>query len=232
MKKKLKILALVPARGGSKGIKNKNLKKINNKSLIEITSNFIDECKIFDLKILSSDSDRILNLGKKLKFVTIKRPKKISKDHINDFQVINHVIKELKRKSLKFDYLVYLQPTAPFRKKNHFLKVLKKVIRKNLNGAWSVSKIDKKFHPMKIILNKDNYIQLYLKEGEKFISRQKLDQVFIRNGLFYIFLINELVKKKSIYLKKIYLSVTNYFNVNIDTFKDLSIARKNYFKIK
>lgn len=222
----------MPARGGSKGIKNKNLKKINNKSLIEITSNFIDKCKIFDLKIISSDSEKILNLGKKLKFLTIKRPNRISKDHINDFQVINHVIKELIRKKLKFDYLVYLQPTAPFRKKNHFVKTLKKVIRENLNGAWSVSKIDKKVHPMKILLNKDSYIQLYLKEGEKFISRQKLDQIFIRNGVFYIFSIKELMKKKSIYLKKMYLSLTDYFNVNIDTLKDLKIARKNYRKIK
>ena len=65
MKKKFRIIALVPARGGSKGIKNKNLKKIKKKSLIEITSSFIDKCKIFDLKLISSDSDRILKHGKK-----------------------------------------------------------------------------------------------------------------------------------------------------------------------
>ena len=222
----------MPARGGSKGIKNKNLKKIKTRSLIEITSSFIDKCKIFDLKLISSDSDRILKHGKKLEFMTIKRPKKISKDHATDYQVINHAIKELHKKKLEFDYLAYLQPTAPFRKTNHFLNALKKVYKNRLNGAWSVTEIDKKMHPMKIILNNNNFINLYLKDGKKFKSRQKLEQVFIRNGLFYIFSTRELLKKKSIYLKKMYLSLTKYFNVNIDTIKDLKIARKNYYRLK
>ena len=91
----------MPARGGSKGIKNKNLKKIKKRSLIEITSNFIDKCKIFDLKLISSDSARILKHGKKLKFMTIRRPKKLSKDHATDYQVINHAIKELHKKKIR-----------------------------------------------------------------------------------------------------------------------------------
>ena len=65
---------------------------------------------------------------------------------------------------------------------------------------------------MKIILNNNSFINLYLK-GKKFKSRQKLDEVFIRNEL-YIFSTKELLKK-SIYLKKMYLSLTKYFNVNI-----------------
>lgn len=222
----------MPARGGSKGIKNKNLKKIKKRSLIEITSSFIDKCKIFDLKLISSDSARILKHGKKLKFMTIRRPKKLSKDHATDYQVINHAIKELHKKKLEFDYLAYLQPTAPFRKKKHFLNVLKKVYKNRLNGAWSVTAIDKKMHPIKIILNNNSFINLYLKEGKKFKSRQKLDEVFIRNGLFYIFSTKELLKKKSIYLKKMYLSLTKYFNVNIDTVKDLKIARENYYRLR
>ena len=87
-------------------------------------------------------------------------------------------------------------------------------------------------HPMKIILNNNSFINLYLKEGKKFKSRQKLDEVFIRNGLFYIFSTKELLKKKSIYLKKMYLSLTKYFNVNIDTVKDLKIARENYYRLR
>ena len=117
-------------------------------------------------------------------------------------------------------------------KKKHFLNVLKKVYKNRLNGAWSVTAIDKKMHPMKIILNNNSFINLYLKEGKKFKSRQKLDEVFIRNGLFYIFSTKELLKKKSIYLKKMYLSLTKYFNVNIDTVKDLKIARENYYRLR
>ena len=83
-----KILALVPARGGSKGIKLKNLKKINGKSLIKITSEFIDECKFFDFKIISTDHKKIINESNKLGFNIIKRNKKLSGDKISDYEVI------------------------------------------------------------------------------------------------------------------------------------------------
>ena len=101
---KKKILALVPARGGSKGIKLKNLKKIKNKSLIEITSDFINKCNFFDLKVLSSDSNLILKHAKKLNFEIIKRNKKLSGDQVSDIEVINHALIQLTKKNLNFDY--------------------------------------------------------------------------------------------------------------------------------
>ena len=91
-----KIIALVPARGGSKGIKNKNIKNIKKKSLIKITSDFIDNSKIFDYKILNSDSGKILQIGKKCNFINIKRPKKLSGSRISDFQIIDYSINKFK----------------------------------------------------------------------------------------------------------------------------------------
>ena len=100
MKKKNKIYAIVPARGGSKGIKNKNLKKINNKSLIQITSEFIDKSKLFDKKIISSDSDKILNHAKKFNFELVKRPKSLSGDRVSDFEVIQNCLKKIEKKKI------------------------------------------------------------------------------------------------------------------------------------
>ncbi len=223
---KKKIIALVPARGGSKGIKFKNLKKINNKTLVEITSDFIDNTKIFDEKILNSDNKKILNIGKKLKFLNFVRPKKLSGDRVSDYSLIKYSLKKLDKLNIKADYLVYLQPTSPKRNIKYFLTSLKTVIRKKLDGAWSVSKIDKKFHPLKILLNYKGYMKLYSNLGKKIISRQMLNDVFIRNGIFYIFSIKQLKKQKTIYLKKIYLSETNYASVNIDSLDELKAARK------
>ena len=223
---KRKIIALVPARGGSKGIKNKNLKKIKNKSLVKIASDFIDNSKIFDYKILNSDSKKILQEGKRCKFINIKRLKKLSGPRISDFQIINYTIKQLDRLKINADYIVYIQPTSPIRRVNQLIKSLKSVILNNLDGCWSVTKIDKKYHPYKILISKNKKLKLFLKSGKKIIARQMLNDVFIRNGVFYIFSIKELKKQKTIYLKNMSLSETYYKTVNIDNIQDLIEARK------
>lgn len=218
-----KIYALVPARGGSKGIKFKNLKKINNQTLVEITSKFIDNCKIFDEKILSSDHDKILKLGKKLKFKNVTRNKYLGGDNISDFKIIFHSLKKL---NIKDGYLVYLQPTSPIRKKHHLIETLKKVINLNFHSSWSVSRVSKKYHPFKILIEKKKNLLLFDHSGKKFISRQLLADIFIRNGVFYIFSIKKLLQKKTIYLDKILKSETKYKISNIDDYKDLREARK------
>lgn len=215
----------MPARGGSKGIKNKNLKKIKNKSLIQITSEFIDKSKIFDKKIISSDSDRILRHAKKLNFDLIKRPKNLSGDRVSDFEVIKNCLEKIDKKNLP-DFIVYLQPTAPIRKISHLKQTMLFVIKKNYDSAWSVVEIDKKFHPLKILQVENKKLKLYLKIGKKIIARQMLDKVFIRNGIFYIFNVESLLNKKSIYLEKTYPSITNYHSINIDTIQDLNAVKK------
>tara|TARA_Y100001970_G_C14211167_1_gene847023 strand:- start:1651 stop:2343 length:693 start_codon:yes stop_codon:yes gene_type:complete len=219
--KNKKILALVPARSGSKGIKNKNLKKIKNKTLIGYTSNFIDKLKIVDEKILSTDGLKIINEGKKYKYNVIKRPRKLSGDRVPDIKVINHILNQNQIKNNNFDYLIYLPPTSPIRKTKHLKEALSKVIKNNLDGSWSVTKIDKKNHPLKVFSIQKNLLKLYLSKGKKIIVRQQLDDIYIRNGVFYIFSIKEIFKQKTIYLKKIYPALTNYEIVNIDNLNDL-----------
>jgi CMP-N,N'-diacetyllegionaminic acid synthase len=228
--KKKVIIALVPAKGNSKGIKLKNLKKIGKKSLIELTSDFIDKVGIFNLKILSSENERILKLASKLNFYCIKRPKKLSSQFISDYQVIKHSIGAIK-KIITADYIVYLQPTSPIRRVSHLNHAIKEVINKNLDGAWSVSLADKKNHPLKILfIDKNKNLKLFDKRGKKIVARQMLNNIYIRNGVFYIFSIKSLIKQKTIYLKKIYPSITNYETSNIDTFLDLKDAKMIYNK--
>ena len=102
----------------------------------------------------------------------------------------------------------------------------KTVIKKKFHGSWSVTKISKKYHPNKILINKKKFLCLHNVEGLKFVSRQLLNDIFIRNGIFYIFSIKELEKQKTIYLKKLNLAETYYKTVNIDTAEDLKEARK------
>ena len=225
---KKKIYAIVPARGGSKGIKLKNLRKIKNRSLIEITSNFIDACKIFDGKILNSDNKKILKMGRKLKFINLNRPKSLSGDSTSDYQLLDYTLKRMSKLKISADYLIYLQPTSPVRKCNHLVEALKTVIKKNLDGAWSVNKINNKFHPLKVLIENNGYLKPFTKLGKKIVARQMLSNAYIRNGICYIFSVKSLKKQKTIYLKKNLLVKTDYRNINIDNFEDLRIA-KSFF---
>ncbi len=225
MYKKKKILILIPARGGSKGIKLKNLRKINGISLLEHTINFAKGLNIADKIIVSTDHKKIKKISLKKNCFVHKRSKYLSGDKISDFQLIKDVIYKNNKKN-NYDYIIYLQPTSPIRKVNQILISLKKVINENLDGSWSVTKIDEKFHPLKILKIKNNYLKSFIKKGQKIIARQQLNDCYIRNGVFYIFKIHSLILSRSIFLKKIFPSITNYKSINIDNFKDLSEAKK------
>ena len=105
-----KILALIPARGGSKGIKYKNLKKINGITLIGHTSSFIDKCKFFDGKILSTESEKIIKEAENLKIKIFKRSKSTSNDYTSDFEVIKEVLNDKTIKKNMILWSIYNQP--------------------------------------------------------------------------------------------------------------------------
>ena len=220
------IIALVPARGGSKGIKLKNLKKINGKSLIQLVSNFIDKCKFIDYKIISSDHKKIINIGKELNFLICKDQKN-SLRGISDYKVIMNAIKILTNKfKLYPDYIIYLQPTSPIRREKDLREGISQIINKNYDAVWTISKIDKKFHPLKILDIKNNRIVTNSLNGNKIIARQMLDDKYIRNGIFYILNVKSLIKQKTMYMKKIFPFLIDYKFANIDTLSDLKMARE------
>ena len=226
---KKKILALIPARGGSKGIIFKNLKKIKGVSLIGHTSKFIDECKFFDEKLISTESKKVINEAKKLKIKIFQRSKLTSKDYTSDYDVITEVLKKKDIKKKSYDYVVYLQPTSPIRKISQLTNALSVVIKKDYDASWSISPIDKKFHPKKILkLSNKGFLKIYTNSGKKIFARQQLENIYIRNGVFYIFRVSKLLKSDDIFLKKNYPSITNYSYVNIDTLQDLKKTRKMF----
>lgn len=227
LKIKNKIIIVIPARGGSKGIKLKNLKKIHKRSLLEIVINFSKSLKLTKYIVVSSDHSKILNLAKKNGVIPIKRPKKLSGDFISDYQVIYHSVRVIeKSEKKKFDYIFYLQPTSPFRKKKDILSAFKQVIKEKYDCSFSVSNVDIKYHPKKIFILKGKFINLFSNLGKKILARQQLNKIFIRNGVFYIFNRNKLFFKKSIYLKKNYPFIIRHKLKNIDTYSDLRESRR------
>ena len=138
MFKNKKIVAIIPARKRSKGIKNKNLKKLNGHPLIAYSILNARKSKLIDRVFVSTDGKKIEKISRKLGAEVIIRPKKFSNDIIMpDFAVI-HAIKFITNKlRYNFDYVVFLQPTSPLRKKNELDLAIKKCIIKKLDTLFS-----------------------------------------------------------------------------------------------
>ena len=102
MYKKKKILVVIPARGGSKGIKNKNLKKIKGRSLIKILTQVLNKIKIIDDILISTDSDKIFKEAKKNKIINrVFRSKKLAGDRIDDMPVLKEALLNFEQKTQK-----------------------------------------------------------------------------------------------------------------------------------
>ena len=112
----LKILAIIPARGGSKTIPLKNLYKLNKKPLIQYTIESAVSSKIFEKIVVSSDSKKILDFSKKNKKISIhKRPKKYALDFSSTDSVVECVLNDEMKKNKIYDYLCVIEPTSPLR---------------------------------------------------------------------------------------------------------------------
>ena len=126
----MKILAVITARANSTRLKNKNLKKIKNKTLVEITINFIKKIKKIDDVILSSDSRRINLIAKNKNIKTVeRRPYNLSTKNTPSAKTVIHAVKFYEKKFKKIDAIALFQPTSPFRNEKFINKCIKKFLR-------------------------------------------------------------------------------------------------------
>lgn len=225
---KLNTLCIIPARSGSKGIRNKNLKKINNISLIGHAVKCAIKSKIFSDIVISTDSKRYGSEAEKFggKFLFL-RSKKLSGSCVGDIDVLYDALKktEIYTKK-KYDFIAMLQPTCPTRKPIHIIRCFKKISKNKLDTVWTVTKVDKKYHPLKILTKVENEnFKNYISKGKKIIARQQLGDVYIRNGACYFFNRKNILNK-NLYGKKNYLEIIKEEMTNIDNHSDLVRARK------
>ena len=129
------VLGIIPARSGSKGIEDKNIKKINNKTLIEIAYQTAKKSKIFTHILISTDSLKYKKILKKAKInIDSLRSKKYSKDNSTDLELLNYEIKKFENYiKKKINYVALLQPTSPFRSSKDLIKCFQIIKSKKLN---------------------------------------------------------------------------------------------------
>lgn len=230
-KKKLNILGIIPARGGSKEIKRKNLLKIGNKSLIEIAVKSVKESKYLTRTIFSTDDEEMYKLGRKLNVeVPFKRPKKLGSDKASIFSVVKHAVEWLKKnENWDTDIIVLLQPTTPFRSAKHIDEVIKLLLRTKANSAITIKKPDYPPHWM-LKLDGDKKLSSLIRNGNKFLRRQDTPNIYQPAGLVFAF------TKKLLYSLKTVLPsgdtrgfiVSEKEGINIDTWEQYEMAKLFY----
>ncbi len=237
LKKKLRIIAIIPCRSGSKGVKDKNILKLFGKPLIYYSILFAKSCNFIDRVIVSTDSKKYAIIAKKLGAeVPVLRPKKISKDSSLDIEFFKHMINFLKNKEKYYpDIIIHLRPTNPIRKVKIMKKALNTLVnKKNISSVRSISKLPKNIYKC-FYLNNKNILESVTKkfiDNKEFFNlpRQILPNSYYLNGVYDVFR-TKLIKKNMISGKKIYGLKTKE-NLDIDTKEDVKIAKtkKKIFK--
>ena len=220
-------LCVIPARGGSKGVKNKNIRLLNKKPLIEYTIKEAQKIKSITDLIVSTDSRKIQKISNKLGVKTpFLRPKKLSTDKALTYPVILHALFFMENlNNKKYDYILVLQPTTPFRNANHIKKSLELIKKSKYDSVVSLVDVGAN-HPlrMKTIIN--NKLKNYVNQGFwNMKPRQKLPKVYIRNGCIYLIKRDIFIKEKSMIGNNCFgMVMSSKESINIDTEIDFKIA--------
>lgn len=221
----MKILGLIPARGGSKGVLKKNIQQIHGKPLIAYSIELGLQCKdVMDI-VVSTDDDEIEEISLSYGATVIKRPKDLASDVSDVTDTVLHSITELKEKQNKtYDILILLQPTSPLRTLTDINNVINMFYENTqLDGVVSVVKVIDN-HPARMykFLNTKK-LDPYTKQGET-IRRQDLTPLYIRNGCIYAVRTSTFIKKKTLMpINKNGYLMDHRWAVNIDTEIDLEL---------
>lgn len=221
------ILAIIPARGGSKGVKMKNLKILNNIPLIGHTILASKKSKFITRTVVSTDNIEIANISKKFGAeVPCLRPEKLAQDDSLTIDSVFHVLDFLKKKE-KYDpkYVLLLQCTSPLRNENHIDAAIKKLFKSSFDGIISICEAE--VNPYWTNILKNEKLQYFIEEGKNIKRRQDLPIIYRYNGAIF-FVKTEVLKREKTFEVK---NSTGYVmdkesSIDIDTEFDFKIAEE------
>ena len=223
-----RILGVIPARAGSKGIVNKNIIDVGGQPLIKYTieaalnSSMITDC------IISTDSDEIASLAESLGLsAPFIRPNNLSDDKALSLPVIQHAVNFMEQKhSFHYDAVIMLQPTTPLRTSEDIDKSLSILMSEKLDSVISVVEVEGN-HPLRMKRIVNNRLVNYVDQGhEDMRPRQDLPKVYIRNGAIYATIRDILIDEDSFIGENSYPFVmSKEKSINIDTISDLHLAQ-------
>lgn len=220
----MEIIGIIPARRGSKGIKNKNIKRLNEKPLIQYSISQALKSNITRV-IVNTEDPKIASMAKSFGAeIPFLRPKKLADDISTNFDVIKDTIDFFRKQSYFPDIVLLLQPTSPFRTKDIINKSISLLKTKKVSSVISVKKV--KEHPDIMLKKYQRFLKPISKDFLKHSKRQSRSPLFVPSGVVYTFWANNIKKYASLYGPKIhpFLIDDEKINIDIDSPFDFFIA--------
>lgn len=217
-------IAIITARSGSKGLKDKNIKRLNGIPLLAYSINAANESSVFSEVMVSTDSEHYAKISRDLgASVPFLRSEMTSSDNAGSWDVVKEVLLNYKNKGILFDTVCLLQPTSPLRTAVDIKKGYSQLIENDADSITSVCEVD--HNPLwTMVLPDDNSLSEYRKKS-KDLPRQQLDKYYRVNGALYIRKIKYIGSDIIICNDNEYAYVMDRrFSIDIDTQEDFDLA--------
>lgn len=224
----MRVLAIIPARGGSKGVPGKNIKLLGGKPLLQYTLESANESQLLTRVILSSDDASIIAtaeaLGLEVPFI---RPANLATDQAKSIEVVQHAVQYFEEKGEFFDAVCLLQPTSPFREKGFIDAAIEKFIQTGVDTLLSVLPVPHEYNPHWVFEeNEAGHLKIATGENQIISRRQELPGAYYRDGSLYLTKM-DYIKQGTFYGAQLGFIVSNPdFYVNIDTPTDWIAAEQ------
>lgn len=222
----MRVVAVVPARGGSKGIPMKNLRTVGGRPLVALVGDVVREVPEIDRCVVSTDHDEIARVAEAAGIAApFRRPEAMSGDRIGDWDVLAHAVRATEAlDGVVYDIVVMLQPTSPLRKAIDVSGTIRMLAEGGYDSVWTVSATDSKAHPLKQLTVRDGVLDYWDQRGAGIIARQQLETVYHRNGIAYAITRACLLEQGTIKGHRTGGYIVSGEHVSIDTEWDLALV--------
>lgn len=225
------MIAIIPARGGSKGLPGKNIKNFHGHPLISYAIREAQKSKYIDRVIVSTDDNSIAEVAKEYNAeIPFLRPTNLAQDTSPVIETYFYTIEKLKEtENYEVDDFIVLQPTSPLRNVNHIDESIQLYYNKKADSVISVSEMN---HPIEWTKTIDKHGKLISLFEDNSLNRQEYKKNYLPNGMIYIFKYSSLKRNKDYYMKDTYpYIVDNTYSVDIDDILDFDFAQFLYKKL-
>jgi len=225
----MKVLGLIPARGGSKGVPRKNIRLLQGKPLLAYTAESALQAKTLARVILSTEDEEIAEIGRNCGLdVPFMRPFELAQDSTPSLMVVRHALLALKEQGENFEAVCLLQPTNPLRRAKDIDDCVELFIRTRADSVISVLPVPHEYNP-KWVFWQDDGGRMSLSTGDAEIipRRQDLPRAFHRDGTVYVTQSEIIFNRQSLYGDNVQgFEMSPEFSVNIDTEEDWRAIEK------
>jgi CMP-N,N'-diacetyllegionaminic acid synthase len=194
------VLALIPARGGSKGIRDKNIRPLRGRTLLEYAARAAFASGVIDRTVLSTDSEQIAEEGRRLGMeVPFLRPPELARDDTPMLPVIEHAVDFLEQRGWQPEIVLLLQPTSPLRRADHIRNAVRELRDSGADSVVTVVQLPRHLSPDYVMRIEEGRLVPFLPEGASVSRRQDARPAYVRDGTVYAFWRRTLRDTRTIY---------------------------------